>query len=440
MENDVRLEKISKLSQIESSDGSDVYYRLFDSLYDGLGLFELREGKVRALYLNERFFEVAGYTKEQYRPYLDNVTVTFFEEDEKRFLENALKSAGANREACFEVRGYRADGSVGWFCIRSRRVDYVKSDYPVFLATIYDCTGNKQLEQAAKLNGERYRILEEIGASYLFDYDPQSDEMIFSPGRDRNEHRFSGYARYLRGQASIHPDDSAYFYNVLLKACRRERRGYVDARSNDPKGGWVLCRLHYSSVAGDRDNVIRVLGRIDVKGESGVNDNPFIPTSENFDTLMRKESAAGISLVSERLQTCPKKVLLMLADIDGMGKINERFGFDEGSELLHRFEMAAEEIFKGGVVFRYMGDVFAVYIEGLTESELYYLTDRLRTAAENLSCGGENAGLGFSAGVAWVKECKGREHVRDFLITAAHALYRAKSEGKNSIVTENAGN
>lgn len=440
MENDVRLEKISDLSQIESSDGSDVYYRLFDSMYDGLGLYELREGKVRALYLNERFFEIAGYTKEQYRPYLDNVTVTFLEEDEKRFLENALKNAELNREACFEVRGYRADGSIGWFCIRSRRVDYVKSDYPVFLAAVYDCTKNKQLEQNARLNRERYRILEEIGASCLFEYDPQNDEMIFSPGRERDERRFSEYARHLRRSSDIHPDDSAYFYSVLLKACRRERRGYVDARCLDNNGGWVLCRFNYSGVAGDRDNVIRVLGRIDIRGESEGNGNPFISSSENFDTLMRKESAAGLSLISERLKSCPKNALLLMTDIDGMGKINERFGFDEGSELLHRFERAAAEIFKSGIVFRYMGDIFAVYTEGLTESELYYLTDRLRTAAEALGCGGENAGLGFSAGVARVKECSGSEHARDLLITAAHALYRAKTEGKNSIVTENAAN
>lgn len=432
MDNDARLGKISDLSQIESSDGSDVYYKLFDSMYDGMGLFELRDGKVRALYLNERFFEIAGYTKEQYRPYLDNVTVTFFEEDEKRFLENALKNAGLNREASFEVRGYRADGSVGWFCIRSRAVSYVKSDYPVFLAAIYDCTSSKELEQNAKLNKARYRILEEIGANYLFEYNPECDEMIFSPGRDSNERKFMNYSRHLRMSVSIHPEDAAYFYTALLGACRRERKGYVDARISDREGGWLRCRLNYTSVAGDRDNVVRVLGRIDSK-----DDGDQSIASENSFELISKHSKDGVALITERLKCRPKCAVLIMADIDGMNRINEEIGFEAGTKLLGDFEKAAAEVFKNGIVFRYMEDIFAVYIEDINENALYYHIDRLRTSAANINAG-SLGGTGFCAGAAWINNDSGGEIAGDLLITAAHSLYRAKMEGKNTIITENA--
>lgn len=438
MENDVRLDGISDLSRIESADGSDVCYRLFDSMYDGMGLFELRDGKVRAMYLNNRYFDVVGYTKEQYRPYLDNVTVTLFEEDEKRFMENTLKNAGIDHDSSFEVRGYRADGSVGWFCIRSRTVDYVKCDNPVYLAAIYDCTAAKRLEQSAKINKERYRILEETGTNYLLDYDPEGDEMIVSPGRDMDERKYINYARHVGNSDIIHPADSAYFYVVLLKACRREHRGYVDIRITDKNGGWIPVRVVYSGVADDGDNVIKILGRVDVKGGNEGNENPLIYCSEGFDTLLRKESAAGISFISRQLENCPRNASLLLADIDDMRVFNREVSFDEGSAALLGFEKAAAAIFGSGTVFRYMGDIFVIYTEGLSENELYLLIDRLRTAAGNIDCGGKKRALNFSVGIARIKDCCGREGVGDLLITAAHGLYRAKKEGKNSLVIENA--
>ncbi|MCM1578903.1 MAG: diguanylate cyclase [Ruminococcus sp.] len=415
MENDDRLKNISDISRIIPADGG-VCRRLLDSMYDGIGLFELREGKVSALYLNERFFEVAGYSPEQYRPYLDNVTVTFFEEDEKRFLKNALKYAGENKEACFEVRGRRGDGSVGWFCIRSRKVDFIERDVPVYLAAVYDCTKNKETELNLKLDRARYRILEETGTAFLFEYDPFKDEMVFFPGRDEDERRFEEYSRHLRTSSSIHPEDSAYFYFIMLKASRREQKGSVCARSTDRKGGWQICRMNYTSIAGDRDDVIKVLGRINT--EDGADDGGG---------FMRQRADEGTRLISERLNARPERALLMLADIDGMNGINERFGFGKGSELLGRFGQAAARIFKSGIVFGYAEDVFAVYMEGLTENELYCLTDRLRTAVPALD---------FSAGVAFVKDGSSGETPRDYLITASKALYRAKKEGINSIVTE----
>lgn len=435
MELDNRINTISDLSRIEAADGSDIMCRLFNSMYDGMGLFELCGEKVRALYLNERYFEVVGYTKEQYRPYLDNITVTMFADDEKRFLDHAKSNADSEHDSCFEVRGYRADGSVCWFSIRTRTVNYVKCDNPAYLAAVSDCTAAKNMEISLKLNMERYRILEEIGATYLFEYNPALDEMVFLPGRNKAGHRFTSYSRQLRRSTSIHPDDTAYFYTVLLTASRRECKGTIYARGSDNKGGWVMCCLSYSSITGDGDDIIRVLGRADITEKADIS-----YPGETGNTIMQKAAAAAISEIESRLKALPASSVLIMADIDGMGGYNKELGYDRGSAALYAFEKAARDIFREGIVFRYMEDIFVIYAENMTESEMYYLIDKLQTGAENILPEVKDSTLRFSAGIAEAgRSARPEEAVsfRDMLITAAHALYKAKKDGSGSLETEN---
>lgn len=444
METNSRLEGISDLSQLHSSDGSDIIYRLFDSMYYGMGIFELCGEKVRALYLNNRYFEIVGYTKEEYRPYLDNITVTMFAEDEKRFLEYAKKNADSEHASGFEVRGYRADGSVGWYSIRTRTVNFIECENPVYIAEVSDCTAAKNTETELRLNTERYRILEEIGATYLFEYDPAADEMVFLPGKNKNEHRFAKYSRQLRQSKSLHRSDAAYFYTVLTNAGRRVCRGSVTVRGSDNKGGWLPCRLTFSSIAGDRDNIIRVLGRVDVPIETDGTDPVIIINGES--TVIQKEAAAGISEISAGLSASHGSAVLIMADIDGMTGINEKCGYEEGSSALYAFEKAARELFGDKSVFRYIGDTFLIYIEKMNESEVYYLLDKLRSRVQRLIPEESGLTFSFSAGIA-VTGLPERHHrtgerltADDLILTAAHALYTAKTEGRGSLEAENAEN
>ena len=165
---------------VPADDCGDLYFKLFNNMYDGLSVFELNGGKVRALYLNERYFDTIGYTKEQYRPYIDNVTVTLQEEDEHRLISSAERSIKEKTDLYCEVRGYRYDGSVGWFCIRARTADFIKSSGITFLASINDISEQKVLEYELSINRERFRILEETVSALLFEYNPFTDKMRFS--------------------------------------------------------------------------------------------------------------------------------------------------------------------------------------------------------------------------------------------------------------------
>lgn len=209
---DKKITDITDPSIIVPADNcKDIYFSLFNSMYDGLSVFEVCGNKIRALYLNERYFDNVGYTLEQYTPYIENVTVTLFEEDEQRIFGLAQECIRNHSDFYCEVRGYRFDGSVGWFCIRARTVDFIKSDNPVFLASINDISRRKELEHKYNISKERYRILEETSSAFLFEYSLLNDNMTFFPKAGKS-HEIVNYGMYLRRSNRIYPDDAIYFY------------------------------------------------------------------------------------------------------------------------------------------------------------------------------------------------------------------------------------
>lgn len=83
---DKKITDITDPSIIVPADNcKDIYFSLFNSMYDGLSVFEVCGNKIRALYLNERYFDNVGYSLEQYTPYIENVTLPFLKRTSSAF-------------------------------------------------------------------------------------------------------------------------------------------------------------------------------------------------------------------------------------------------------------------------------------------------------------------------------------------------------------------
>lgn len=437
---DSRLERITDISVIEPAEGcDDLYFRLFNNTYDGISIFELNSTKIRALYLNERYFSVVGYTREQYQPYLDNITVTLFEEDEQNIFENARRSVATGSDFYCEVRGYRADGSVGWFCVRARIVDFIKSDNIVFLASINDITERKELSHQLNINHERYRILEETCTSSLFEYLPVTDRMTFSIDKSRKDIVLENYTSYLRSSMQLHPCDVNFYFGALSRACRKPCRGFIDVRTlNVQKTEYVLSRIQYSSIADEMGTIISVVGKVDIISE----EKGMIPIciSSSWDnagvSVETVESYVDeiTSALSERRGEC----FMVAVDIDGLAEINEKYGKDVGNDTVRIAQGLIEKAFGDAVIFRFISDEFLIYAENINESSVYDMVEKLRVTASTVDiCGGNNDfSLSFSFGAAHAVNPGTKLIFKDMFITASKALFEAKKEGGNGIHVE----
>ena len=437
---DKKITDITDPSIIVSADNcKDIYFSLFNSMYDGLSVFEVCGNKIRALYLNERYFDNVGYTLEQYTPYIENVTVTLFEEDEQRIFGLAQDCIRNHSDFYCEVRGYRYDGSVGWFCIRARTVNFIKSDNPVFLASINDISRRKELEHKYNISKERYRILEETSSAFLFEYSLLNDNMTFFPKAGKS-HEIVNYGMYLRRSNRIYPDDAIYFYYILMRCCRKECKGFIDIRYLDNvTEEYIHSRVHYSSIADEFGFVLKIVGRIeDITEQNGIKADLI---AEKYNAQYGTLPAAGdaIAQISEKISHEGTKGALLFADIDDFGDFNSRYGKEAADNAVALAAEIVGDVFSDSVVFKFPDDEFVIYTENMSEPDLHDRYEKLQAACRTIKLTSGNTvsdiGITFSVGAAWTHNSS-KVNMKDYFITAERVLYKTKTDGKNRMYVE----
>jgi diguanylate cyclase (GGDEF)-like protein len=147
-----------------------------------------------------------------------------------------------------------------------------------------------------------------------------------------------------------------------------------------------------------------------------------------FETRLAEEWARHERYGSEIAVAC--------FDLDDFKKLNDSFGHAAGDAAIRRFgELARAAIRSTDVACRYGGEEFAIAFPESRASAARGVADRVRAALERerFSYGGSHVRVTVSAGVA-----EARPETRDsaqLLMEADQALYRAKEEGRNRIVT-----
>ncbi len=129
-----------------------------------------------------------------------------------------------------------------------------------------------------------------------------------------------------------------------------------------------------------------------------------------------------------------KPLSLIMLDIDGFKKINDKFGHQEGDNVLRslatNLQRAIREI---DFLARYGGDEFAVILPETKAEEAVVLAERLKKTVKNcpISTGGPHRNITLSMGIADISESMNSE---DELISQAdRVLYLSKENGGDSV-------
>jgi len=127
---------------------------------------------------------------------------------------------------------------------------------------------------------------------------------------------------------------------------------------------------------------------------------------------------------------------IMVIDIDHFKSINDRFGHSAGDEILRRLTDVAHKSIRPDDYFaRYGGDEFCMLLSSTTGSEAWELAERLRQTYSQMTfkIGKESLHVTVSIGVADSASI-GLEFSALFAV-ADQALYQAKQEGRNQVVS-----
>lgn len=133
-------------------------------------------------------------------------------------------------------------------------------------------------------------------------------------------------------------------------------------------------------------------------------------------------------------------VSVVMLDLDDFKRLNDAFGHDVGDEVLCTFaRFLATHVRAEDIVCRYGGEEFALILPGATPEVAASRADGLRRECTSLTVDNHLGGFvstTFSAGVAAFPVDGSR--VDELLKAADGAVYRAKSEGRDRVVTARA--
>lgn len=137
-----------------------------------------------------------------------------------------------------------------------------------------------------------------------------------------------------------------------------------------------------------------------------------------------------------RAQRYRHKLSLILFDIDDFKLINDQYGHLAGDSVLQEITcIIKNNIRNTDSVGRWGGEEFCLILPEEKLDSALVLCEKIRAAIESHDFESIHENITCSFGVA---ECNGRANCADQLIhNADSALYQAKSEGKNTIITYN---
>ncbi len=137
-----------------------------------------------------------------------------------------------------------------------------------------------------------------------------------------------------------------------------------------------------------------------------------------------------------RCERTGNPLAITMIDIDHFKSINDRYGHPVGDEVLRRLAKIAQTSIRADDYFaRYGGEEFCLLLPSTTENEAWALAERLRiTYAEMIvEIGVESLNSTISIGVADSTSI-GLEFT-SLVAAADQALYRAKQQGRNRVVS-----
>ena len=277
----------------------------------------------------------------------------------------------------------------------------------------------------------------------LWAFDWESRRVLYvSPAYERIFGRSAGLllSDYNQWRDSIYPDDLDYaersLAEVLVKGAVEDREYRIIAADGQVRWLSDKCFINRQAEPGQPVIIVGIAEDITDKKQMETELQRLATTDVLTQSSNRRHffECAHREFEQARYQGTPLAFLLL--DIDDFKVINDTYGHQEGDNVLQRIAECGRATLRRGDVFgRIGGEEFAAVFPGCAPDMAMQVAERLQREIQRLrfSHGDQTFGITVSQGLTSLTAED--ESVDNLFARADAAMYQAKHQGKNRIVS-----
>ncbi len=414
---------------------------IFKSFVGAAGLFEMQNGKVSILRVNQKMCDVMEVDLDEIRKYSANILDAFSSEQREAALSMFASSIAAGGESSCQIQyfGIRSKRGKRLF-LRANEIA-VSLDRHVFFVVCEDITLHQKEIEEHRWQDDQIKILIEDTKTAAFDYDPESDVLIVYrsiPGKGIKKKNVARFMARLPADPVIHPTSIEDFTNFFRSALSKPGISGGEFLFNIDKNGFRWYRITAASVQDDLRCICRIVGRLD---DIQLERDRRRACSDLEKTLRKKAEKDSITellaknavntLIRNRIRclTRNEQGYLMLVNLDNFNQVNDALGCAFGETLLGKIGRTLTESFEpDDLLGRIDENAFVVYTQQQPDQPaVLKKAEKLLRSIGEISVPEAGPILG-SIGIAAVPSGETNFHIA--MKHADYALHQAKEHPK----------
>lgn len=266
--------------------------------------------------------------------------------------------------------------------------------------------------------------------------------LYVSPAYDRIFGRPAGLllSDYNHWRDSVYPDDLDYaersLAQVLVNGAVEDREYRIIAADGQVRWLSDKCFINRQAEPGEPVIIVGIAEDITEKKQMETELHRLATTDVLTQSSNRRHffECANHEFEQARLQGKPLAFLLL--DIDDFKVINDTYGHPEGDKVLQRIAESGRAALRRGDLFgRIGGEEFAAVFPGCAPDMAMQVAERLQREIQRLSFSHDDQTFGITVSQGLTSLTPEDENLDSLFARADAAMYQAKRQGKNRIIS-----
>ncbi len=387
-------------------------------------------------YANNGFYEMLGYTKEEFAHKFKNRCVDLMHSDDLLPTMDSLeRQTQTSNKFDLQFRIRKKDGELIW--VSCSGISMYSPDEPGRLnCIILDIDKNVKLLDKLNKEQELSRTIFDLSDDIIFDYDIINSTVSLSANisaKYKAPAFLTDCPQAIVDSGIIHEDDVELFLQIVeaMKLGISNFKGEIRVKLSPEQINWFS--IDYKLIFDNELFPVKSLGKItDVTAQRGLIEDLQIKAKTDPLTKIFNKEATNELIRKSLAQNANEKAAFLIIDIDNFKGVNDNLGHQFGDSVLKIIaDNIKHEFRENDIVGRIGGDEFVVFIKKIPSIDIITQKALALTNAFRRTYSGEKNNYKISGSIGIAIYPQDGTSFEELFKNADLALYESKKRGKD---------